>query len=210
MLLRPSLLPRPRSPIIIRQNFLRTLSTTSCGKNIGGAANVKSCDKREAPPSCSSSQPAADDSFWTSSDHWRRAAFNTSRCLVGCSIGDLSTLYALQSYEVALPVAVAASCAAGIFTSMALETVVLRATEDLQWRAALRTAAGMSLLSMVSMELAENAVELYLVTDGFTLSGSCVSPDKFWAAVPPAMVAGWLVPLPYNYYMLRKYGRGCH
>lgn len=145
-------------------------------------------------------------------DIWRRAAANTTRCLVGCSIGDLSMLYLLQAYapEVGLPVAVAASCAAGISTSVALETAVLRATEDLSWSMALRTATGMSMLSMLSMELAENAVEVYFVTDGFTASACNVDPAAFWAAVPAAMVAGWLTPLPYNYYMLRKYGRGCH
>ena len=54
----------------------------------------------------------------------------------------------------------------GISTSMVLETVVLRVTEDLSWLLAWRTAAGMSLISMVSMELAENAVELYMMTSG--------------------------------------------
>ena len=121
-------------------------------------------------------------------------------------------LFALQTYapEVSVPVAVAASCAAGISTSIALETVVLRATEDLAWRMALRTATGMSMLSMVSMELAENAVELYLVTDGFAASACSVDPAAWWQAVPAAMAAGWLTPLPYNYYMLRRFGRGCH
>ena len=121
-------------------------------------------------------------------------------------------LYALQAHapDVGLATAVAASCAAGITTSMALETVVLRRTEDLPWSLALRTAAGMSLISMLSMELAENAVEVWLVTDGLTASASCADPAAWAKAVPPAMLAGWLTPLPYNYYMLRKYGRGCH
>ena len=116
-------------------------------------------------------------------------------------------LYALQAYapDVGLPVAVAASCAAGITTSVALETIVLRATEDLAWSTALHTATGMSMLSMISMELAENAVEVYLVTDGFTASACNVDPSAFWAAMPAAMAAGWLTPLPYNYYMLRKF-----
>lgn len=158
---------------------------------------------------CASSSSATpksvrDTAFWSSWDHWRRAAANTSRCLVGCSIGDLGMLYALQAHapDVGLPAAIAASCVAGISTSMALETVVLRATEDLAWQTALRTATGMSLLSMVSMELAENAVELYVMTDGFAASASCgLDPSAFRQAVPAAMLAGWLTPLPYNYYV---------
>jgi hypothetical protein len=88
---------------------------------------------------------------------------------------------------------------------MALETVVLRSTEQLSWRVAFRTAAGMSLISMVSMELAENAVELAL-TGGAV---SCTSA-AFWQALPLALAAGFATPLPYNYFMLRRYGRGCH
>ena len=98
----------------------------------------------------------------------------------------------------------AASCIAGVTTSMLLETVLLRITDSLEWQAAWRTAAGMSLISMVSMELAENAVELYL-TGGLVSCG-----DAFRQALPPALAAGFLTPLPYNYYMLKRYGRGCH
>ena len=121
-------------------------------------------------------------------------------------------LYALQAHapELGLTATVAAACVAGISTSMALETVVLRVTEELPWRTALRTATGMSLLSMVSMELAENAVELYYVTDGFAATACAVDPAAFGQAMPVAMLAGFLTPLPYNYYMLRRYGRGCH
>jgi len=144
--------------------------------------------------------------FWTCPSIWRRAAANTTRCLVGCSLGDLTALSMLQDYtELGVAFTVPLSCAAGIATSMALETVVLRRTEQLTWPMAFRTAAGMSLISMVSMELAENAVELAL-TGGVV---SCGSP-AFWQALPFALTAGFATPLPYNYYMLRKYGRGCH
>ena len=134
---------------------------------------------------------------------WRRAAANTLRCLVGCSLGDLSALYLLQTHAAALPVAatVATACAAGIGTSLALETVVLRATEGFAWPLAARTAWNMSLVSMIAMELAENAVEI-----GLSGGVGCFS----LAALPPALLAGFLAPLPYNYYMIRKHGRSCH
>ena len=118
-------------------------------------------------------------------------------------------LYALQAYapEVGVSTAVAAACVAGISSSMVLETVVLRAWEGLEWRTAARTAASMSLISMVTMELAENAVQLQALG---AAGGACVDPASFASAMPAAMLAGWLTPLPYNYFMLRKYGRGCH
>ena len=35
--------------------------------------------------------------FWGDSSVWQRAATNTTRCLVGCSLGDFSALFFLQS-----------------------------------------------------------------------------------------------------------------
>jgi len=168
------------------------------------SCSSKSSGKPEASCPSTTDPPASDSTeFWTSAPVWRRAAANTTRCLIGCSIGDLGTLWLIQTHAPALPVAatVAAACTAGIGTSLALETVVLRATEGFEWRLAARTAWNMSLTSMVAMELAENAVEL-------SISGGagCFS----LAAMPPALVAGFLAPLPYNYYMIRKHGRSCH
>jgi hypothetical protein len=36
-------------------------------------------------------------SFWSDKDVWRRAASNTTRCLIGCSTGDFAMLFYLQS-----------------------------------------------------------------------------------------------------------------
>lgn len=35
--------------------------------------------------------------FWRSKETWRRARINTLRCLVGCTLGDLSAMWFLQS-----------------------------------------------------------------------------------------------------------------
>src|SRR2546429_668645 len=35
--------------------------------------------------------------FWSSPSAWRRAGVNTLRCLIGCSLGDLSTMWYLQA-----------------------------------------------------------------------------------------------------------------
>ena len=87
-----------------------------------------------------------------------------------------------------------------------LETVLLRLGRDrLPWALAARTAAGMSMISMITMEMAENAVEYYL-------TGGQVSLDSpaFWVAGIVAMAAGFVAPLPYNYARLRRYGKACH
>jgi hypothetical protein len=36
--------------------------------------------------------------FWTSTPTWRRAGINTFRCLVGCTLGDFSTMWFLQAW----------------------------------------------------------------------------------------------------------------
>ncbi len=89
---------------------------------------------------------------------------------------------------------------------MLLETLLLRFGRDrLPWSGAARTAAGMSLISMLTMEAAENAVDYYL-----TRGQVAVDSPVFWAAAAVSMVAGFLAPLPYNYVRLRKYSKACH
>jgi hypothetical protein len=36
--------------------------------------------------------------FWSCRGTWRRAGVNTLRCLVGCTVGDFSALWTLQTY----------------------------------------------------------------------------------------------------------------
>lgn len=96
--------------------------------------------------------------------------------------------------------------ASGISTSLLLETVLLRFGKDrLRWMIAAKTAAGMSLISMISMEFAENLVDYHL-------TGGVIQLDspQFWAAAAVSVAAGFLTPLPYNYHRLRKFGKACH
>jgi hypothetical protein len=67
-------------------------------------------------------------------------------------------------------------------------------------RAAFKTAIGMSLISMVSMEAAMNLVDVAL-TGGAVLT---------WWVVPLMLVAGYVTPLPYNYWRLKAHGKACH
>ena len=86
----------------------------------------------------------------------------------------------------------------GVLTSIALETVVL--SKQMSFGAAFKTACGMSLLSMLAMEAAMNAVDV-AVTGGATLT--------FWV-VPLMLIVGFLTPLPYNYWRLKALGIACH
>ncbi|KZN84074.1 hypothetical protein EN45_111920 [Penicillium chrysogenum] len=146
--------------------------------------------------------------FWTCRSTWKRAGINTLRCLVGCTAGDFSALWILQTYypEMGMGSIMALSMASGITTSVILETILLRRGADqLSWPMAARTAMGMSMVSMLAMELAENAVDYHL-TGGIVAFGD----PKFWLAAVVSIGAGYLAPLPYNYLRLRKYGKSCH
>jgi hypothetical protein len=86
----------------------------------------------------------------------------------------------------------------GLITSIALETIILM--RQMALRAAFRTAIGMSMISMVSMEAAMNLVDVAL-TGGAVLT---------WWVVPLMLIAGYITPLPYNYWRLKAHGKACH
>jgi hypothetical protein len=148
---------------------------------------------------------------------------------VGCTVGDFSALWMLQSYypelgmgtimmassefirgllsgDVSVQLMIENEVASGITTSIILETILLRRGADqLSWPMVARTAMGMSMTSMVAMELAENMVDYHLT------GGQVNFEDPpFWIAAGLSIGAGFLAPLPYNYLRLRKYGRACH
>ena len=137
---------------------------------------------------------------WTCRHTWRRSAINTLWCLAGCSIGDFGTIFFFQMTAIAwstLSIIVLAMVN-GVLTSIALETVVL--SKQMSLGSAFKTACGMSLVSMLAMEAAMNAVDVG-VTGGATLT--------FWV-IPLMLVVGFLTPLPYNYWRLKALGIACH
>ncbi|KEQ60992.1 uncharacterized protein M437DRAFT_76949 [Aureobasidium melanogenum CBS 110374] len=146
--------------------------------------------------------------FWTCRGTWKRAGINTFRCLVGCTLGDFSALWALQTYtpDLGMGSIMALSMTSGLSTSIILETALLYWGKDrLPLNTAFNTAMGMSFISMLAMELAENAVDFHL-TGGVV----ALQDPKFWGAAMLSVVAGYLVPLPWNYYQLRRWGKACH
>ena len=137
---------------------------------------------------------------WKCSATWCRASVNTLWCLAGCSIGDFGTILFFQLTGIGWPTLAIMSLAIvnGILTSIALETVIL--SRQMPLANAFRTAVGMSLISMVAMEAAMNIVDV-LLTGGAMLN---------WWVVPIMLLAGFLTPLPYNYWRLKALGKACH
>ena len=87
----------------------------------------------------------------------------------------------------------------GIITSILLETFIL-IRQSINFGNAIKTALGMSLISMISMELAMNLVD-YLLTGGAIF--------KLWV-LPIALFFGFITPWPFNYWRLKKLGKSCH
>jgi len=78
-----------------------------------------------------------------------------------------------------------------------LETFIL--SRQMYLKDAFKTAIGMSLFSMIAMELAMNVVDVVFA------GGILV-----WWVIPLMLIAGFLTPLPYNYFRLKKYRLACH
>ena len=137
---------------------------------------------------------------WRCKHTWRRASVNTAWCLLGCSIGDFGTIAFFQVNAIAWPTLAIMSLAIinGIITSIILETIIL--SRQMALRVAFRTAVGMSLISMVAMEAAMNIVDVWL-TGGARLT---------WWVIPLMLAAGFVTPLPYNYWRLKALGKACH
>ena len=138
---------------------------------------------------------------WSCSDTWKRSAKNTAWCLLGCAIGDFGTILFFQLTKIPFPVIgiVTLAIINGLITSIILETIILM-KQNFDFRNALKTALGMSFISMVSMEVAMNLTD-YLLTGGAILT---------WWVVPIMLIVGFLTPWPYNYWRLKKFNIACH
>ena len=146
-------------------------------------------------------QPKSKPRFhWKCKHTWRRSAKNTAWCLLGCSIGDFGTILFFQLSQISWPTLSIMSLAIinGIITSIILETVIL--SRQMLLSKAFKTAIGMSLISMISMELSMNAVD-WIIMGGAKL---------VWWVIPIMLLAGFLMPWPYIYYRLKKHNISCH
>ena len=138
---------------------------------------------------------------WNCNNTWKKSAKNTAWCLLGCSIGDFGTIFFFQISEITFPVLgiMILAIINGLLTSISLETIIL-IRQNFKLKNAIKTALGMSFISMISMEIAMNFTD-FIFTGGAILN---------WYVLPIMLLAGFLTPLPYNYYKLKKYNISCH
>ena len=138
---------------------------------------------------------------WSCKHTWSRSAKNTFWCLLGCSIGDFGTILFFQLTQIPFSVLAIMILAIinGIITSIILETIILL-RQNFSFKQSFKTAVGMSLISMVSMEIAMNATD-YFLTGGAILT---------WWVIPIMLGVGFVTPWPYNYWRLKKFNEACH
>ena len=138
---------------------------------------------------------------WSCKHTWKVSAKNTLWCVMGCSIGDFGTILFFQLSKIPFPILGIMTLAIinGLITSIILETIIL-IKQNFKFQNALKTAMGMSFISMVSMEVAMNLTD-YLLTGGAMLT---------WWVVQIMLIVGFLTPWPYNYWRLKKFGIACH
>jgi len=138
---------------------------------------------------------------WSCKNTWIKSAKNTIWCVIGCSIGDFGTILFFQVTQIPFPIfgIMILAIINGLLTSIMLETFIL-IRQNLNFIDALKTACGMSFISMVSMEISMNFTDYYL-TGGAQLT--------YWV-IPIMLIVGFLTPWPYNYWRLKKFGFECH
>ena len=131
---------------------------------------------------------------------WKLSAQNTFWCLIGCSIGDFGTIYFFQisNFQWNVMAIMILAIINGILTSIILETIIL--LKQMKFYHALKTALGMSLISMLSMEITMNVLDV-LITGGAYLN---------FYIIPLLLFSGFIVAWPYNYWRLKKYNVLCH
>ena len=138
---------------------------------------------------------------WACKHTWKRSAKNPSWCLLGCAIGDFGTILFFQLTKIPFPLLgiMILAIINGLITSIILETIIL-IRQGFSFNGAVKTASGMSLISMLSMEIMMNSTD-YILTGGAILT---------WWVVPIMLIVGFLTPWPYNYWRLKKFGINCH
>ena len=138
---------------------------------------------------------------WSCKVTWKKSAKNTMWCVLGCAIGDFGTILFFQLTQIPFSLLgiMILAIVNGLITSIILETFIL-IRQNFTFINALKTASGMSLISMLSMEIMMNLTD-YILTGGAILT---------WWVVPIMLIVGFLTPWPYNYWRLKKFGINCH
>ena len=136
----------------------------------------------------------------TGTRSWATAVSATAHCLTGCAIGEVLGMVLATWWGWATVPAVALAVALAFFFGYLLTvTSVLRA--GLAWRAAIRVALAADTVSILVMEIVDNAVMVAMPG----AMGEGLANWVFWGALALSLAVAFVVTLPINHWMI---GRG--
>lgn len=144
---------------------------------------------------------------WLDGPTWRKCFAATFLCLIGCSMGTLGAGYYLadDNWLYALVVSFLAGLLAS-FTFIAMWNIAWR---RMKIKEALKSSITMSLALMLIIITTENVV-MYLMEQQHSIHGGRGNYPDDLLMMFIAMSLGFLLALPYNYYLLTKTGKACH
>jgi hypothetical protein len=131
---------------------------------------------------------------------WRVAASATLHCLTGCAIGEVLGMVIGTALGWSNAPTLILAIVLAFFFGYALTLVGLRKA-DLDWRQAVRLALAADTLSIVVMEIVDNAV--MVAVPGAMNAG--LTSGLFWGALVFALLVAFLVTTPINKWII---GRG--
>jgi hypothetical protein len=173
-------------------------------------ADTPATQDETAPPAADPARPAAHPGHPAAhpghpgrpggTGSWATAVSATVHCLTGCAIGEvLGMVLATWWGWPAVPAVALAVALAFFFGYLLTVTSVRRA--GLGWRNAIRVALAADTISILVMEIVDNAV--MVAVPG--AMGEGLANWVFWAALAFSLAVAFVVTLPVNHWMI---GRG--
>jgi len=145
--------------------------------------------------------------LWNDISVWKKSMVATSICLVGCSVGVMGVMLYLVNYPWMQVLAVSFFC--GLVTCMAFMIAWDMLLHHMKFKDAFRMSYRMSIVSLSIMIIAEN-VAMLLMSEKSSGHQMHMNSSHNLPSMAIAMGAGFLLSLPYNYYIAQKHNASCH
>ena len=134
------------------------------------------------------------------SDSWRMAVSATVHCLTGCAIGEVLGMFLSTWWGWPTVPSIALAVALAFFFGYLLTFSSVRRA-GLDTRSAVRTALAADTLSILTMEVVDNA--FLVAVPGAMESG--LATGLFWWSLAASLAVAFVVTVPVNHYLI---GRG--
>ncbi len=135
-------------------------------------------------------------------DAWRTAITATRHCLTGCAIGEVLGMVLATWWGWGDAASIALAVALAFFFGYLLTFTGMKRA-GLDFRSAVRVALAADTVSILVMEIVDNAI--ILAVPGAMASG--LTDWLFWGALAAGLAVAFVVTVPVNHWMIQR-GRG--